>query len=401
MIKQTWNVSREEKNRILNLHETATKNLYIKSPVNEQKNVGIVVGKTDASKVSHAALSKFGLPSGAEHENYYYYTDVSKIFDMAKSDDKSKYLSIFQPSNAYDENKKAYMDYVQFGDDDTNSLSDSGSKVFKVSGGNVFATHNGLLALMRVIEGLHTNQIFYTVPIKIQFGEHTGKEAEEKSERGFDAIKLNVEAIENHSSSVRGIQSHTSLLPVKDYKNTTLYPTFNLPKENVISIVKNMLLNRIIGVGTFLPEDKKDDVLKNLTPKGYITTIKTDIDTAFSKLIQLASLEDFTYPGGYRDENKGTVNPDKLNKVSEIGKSYQDALFKEYRESYINNLKLFVDNYVPNNTELINQLVSKIYVPIIPLGVEFERLFNAKFGGGYQTKQPEYKTDTKKSDVGN
>jgi len=29
MIKQTWDVSNEEKNRILNLHETATKNLYI------------------------------------------------------------------------------------------------------------------------------------------------------------------------------------------------------------------------------------------------------------------------------------------------------------------------------------------------------------------------------------
>ena len=34
MIKQTWNISNEEKFRILNLHESATKNLYL---VNEQK----------------------------------------------------------------------------------------------------------------------------------------------------------------------------------------------------------------------------------------------------------------------------------------------------------------------------------------------------------------------------
>ena len=33
MIKQTWNISEDEKNRILNLHENATKNLYL---VNEQ-----------------------------------------------------------------------------------------------------------------------------------------------------------------------------------------------------------------------------------------------------------------------------------------------------------------------------------------------------------------------------
>jgi hypothetical protein len=36
MIKQTWNVSGEEKNRILNLHEAATKNLYL---VKEQQEV--------------------------------------------------------------------------------------------------------------------------------------------------------------------------------------------------------------------------------------------------------------------------------------------------------------------------------------------------------------------------
>jgi hypothetical protein len=31
MIKQTWEVSNEERNRILSLHESATKNLYLMS----------------------------------------------------------------------------------------------------------------------------------------------------------------------------------------------------------------------------------------------------------------------------------------------------------------------------------------------------------------------------------
>ena len=36
MIRQIWNISGEEKNRILNLHETATKNLYL---LKEQEEV--------------------------------------------------------------------------------------------------------------------------------------------------------------------------------------------------------------------------------------------------------------------------------------------------------------------------------------------------------------------------
>ena len=44
MIKQNWNISTDEAKRILMLHESATKNLYL---VNEQK---IVVDKLEPKK---------------------------------------------------------------------------------------------------------------------------------------------------------------------------------------------------------------------------------------------------------------------------------------------------------------------------------------------------------------
>lgn len=48
MIKQTWNISEDEKNRILNLHESATKNLYIIKEQTETKKT-INFGDTFAS----------------------------------------------------------------------------------------------------------------------------------------------------------------------------------------------------------------------------------------------------------------------------------------------------------------------------------------------------------------
>lgn len=402
MIKQNWKISEEEKSRIIDLHESSTKKLYLGKLINEQqKEAASIVGKTDASRMSHAGLAKFGLPDGAKHENYYYFTDGAKILNMAKSDDESKYLSIFQPSNEYNEDKKMYMDYVQFGDDDTNSLEGSGSKVFQLNDGNVFATHNGLLALFRVIQGLHKNQIFYKVPVTIQFGTHTGEEADKRSERGFETIKLNAGDITKLAPVVRGLQQQIALLAVKDYKKTTLYPDFNIAKNDLIAGINNILKNDIMGVGKFIPIGKKDEVIKNLIPKGFITTLKTDLNTPFSKLVQISSLDDITYPEGlYGMESKRQVNPEKLKQVAGVGKSYQDALYKEYKESYIHNLKLFVENYVPNNKDFVDGIIPTIDVPIIDLGYEFNKLFTSTFGPGTPTRPTEYKTDSQKSKVG-
>ena len=38
MIKQTWNISETERNRIISLHETATKNFYILSEQDSIEN---------------------------------------------------------------------------------------------------------------------------------------------------------------------------------------------------------------------------------------------------------------------------------------------------------------------------------------------------------------------------
>lgn len=46
MIKQTWNINEDEKNRILNLHESATKNLYLSEQSGQQSGGVLTTSKT-------------------------------------------------------------------------------------------------------------------------------------------------------------------------------------------------------------------------------------------------------------------------------------------------------------------------------------------------------------------
>jgi hypothetical protein len=77
MIKQTWEISQEERNRILSLHESATKNLYLMSEQN-----------TDETKKDSISLTKrVEFPSGfhsASAVNLETLIDLSKIEEFLK-----------------------------------------------------------------------------------------------------------------------------------------------------------------------------------------------------------------------------------------------------------------------------------------------------------------------------
>jgi hypothetical protein len=59
MIKQTWNIDEDERNRILNLHESATKNLYL---IKEQQQVKI--GEKITTTDKNFELDKKSFPAG-------------------------------------------------------------------------------------------------------------------------------------------------------------------------------------------------------------------------------------------------------------------------------------------------------------------------------------------------
>ena len=58
MIKQTWNIDEDERNRILNLHESATKNLYL---IKEQQ---VKIGEKITTTDKNFELDKKSFPAG-------------------------------------------------------------------------------------------------------------------------------------------------------------------------------------------------------------------------------------------------------------------------------------------------------------------------------------------------
>jgi hypothetical protein len=85
MIKQTWEISNEEKNRILSLHESATKNLYLMS---EQNTDEIETG-------SKSLTDRVEFPSGlhsASSVNLTNLIDLSEIEEFLKKYDDKKII---------------------------------------------------------------------------------------------------------------------------------------------------------------------------------------------------------------------------------------------------------------------------------------------------------------------
>jgi len=74
MIKQTWEISQEERNRIISLHESATKNFYILS---EQNN-----NKTKNDSISLTKRVEF--PSGIHSSSA---VNLNNLIDLTEIED--------------------------------------------------------------------------------------------------------------------------------------------------------------------------------------------------------------------------------------------------------------------------------------------------------------------------
>ena len=78
-----------------------------------EQNMNIGRGGTDLRRVSHNYLSdNYGLPDGAEHENFYYSARIPDVIKQSEDGDVSKFLSVFTPIQKYNSDEKAYLDYV-------------------------------------------------------------------------------------------------------------------------------------------------------------------------------------------------------------------------------------------------------------------------------------------------
>lgn len=342
--------------------------------VNEQQ-ASEFFGGTDAQRMSHALLSKnFGLPDGTNNENNYYGANIVDVINMSGNGDRTKYLSVFKPANKYSEDSKFYYDSILVNNE---KLENTGKKSFRFVNGNVYATHNGLLALARAMDHMEGRGGVLT----ISFGSKTkGKEAE--SERLGGGVKFDSNRALNLSPSLSTLEEMLVALSVSpNFRNmgTFIATKKDATNEEQIEMIKKVINNIGSGSYGFMDVSKRDEVIKNLTPKGFITNVDFDITPYAQKLISLQKINDKSMNsenGKYTDYNE-----QKKNELSAIGKSFEGNLINILKSTYINNFKIYVENYLPNSSAQILPLIDGVRFGYQGLGAKHYTIFHSYAGG--------------------
>ena len=311
-------------------------------------------GGTDAQKITHALLTKnFGLPDGGNHENYYYGANVTDVIKASESGNRAQYLSVFKPFNKYNEDPKGYMDSIYVNNE---SLRDSGSKSFRFVSGQVFGTHNGLLSLTRAMDQMGGRGGVLT----ISFGSSTSGKAAE-SERMSAGVKFDSNRALNQTSIINSLENYLVFLSIhKNFKDKGLFIGVRkeMSNDELIAFIQKMLGFMSVGAYGFMDWSKKDEIIKNLTPKGFITNLDFDVTPFAQKLISLQNMPDFL-----PDNNTGqytVYSKPKQNQLNTIGDSFEENLLNQIKSIYMKNFQIYVENYLPNSASQIIPMIKNV-----------------------------------------
>lgn len=373
------------------LLEKQIKQLITKVAINEQQ-ASEFAGGTDAQRITHAFLSKnFSLPDGSKHENYFYGANIKDVINMSKNNDRNKYLSIFEPHNTYTKNPNDvshYMDSIYVNDD---YLINSGSKTFTFTNGMVFASHNGLLALVRAMDHMGGNGGMLT----ISFGSNTsGKKSE--TERTGGGVNFNSDRAMNQGPSINGVNHTLVMLSISPYYRR--FANFDglditLTNDKIIELVNQKINNTVMGYSGFMDYNRSEEIVKNLIPKGYITKIDFDITPLAEKLISLQQINE-EQVNSYGGKNK-FYNEDKKEQIESLSMSIEGGMVEKIKEAYLKNFEIYVKNYLPNSAAQLIPRINSVKFDHDWLSEWYYIAFNSWNGGSFQTSSNLTKKETK------
>jgi hypothetical protein len=351
--------------------------LIVDKLISEQINVKTVYGGTDGQRISHAYLEKsFGLPGGSKHENYYYAANIEDVIKMsADPQNASKFLSVFTLNEKYSNKPNDFYDFIQVNDQ---VLDKPGSMVFKFYNGEVYAAHNGLLALSRAMMSMGG----IGVNMKISFGSSTkGDEAE--NERIIGSVSFNSNQALNLVPAMNGLSGgFASLASSPELLKYATSHFIGKSKEEIKTIISKRINTIVQGIGGFMDNEQKDQIFKILIPKGFIMDIKYDLTDVFTKLESLSSIPDVE-SDGY--SSKLIYNEEKKEQLNNISSTFVRDLTAKIGEAYMQNFKLYVENLLPEDKDRILPLIPKVKIVSYEIGEWHDNMFHSKFGGTIQT----------------
>ena len=341
-----------------------------------QINVKTVYGGTDGQKISHAYLEKtFGLPGGSKYENYYYGANIEDVIKMsANPQNASKFLSVFTLNEKYSNTPNDFYDYIEV---NGQILDKPGSIVFKFYKGTIYASHNGLLALTRAMMTMGG----VGVNMKISFGA-AKKGADAENERIVGSVTFNSNQALNLTPLMNSLSDAFASLSASPELLTN---TTSMFKGKSKEDIKNFIIKRINtiaqGFGGFMDYDQSANILKVLQPKGFIMDLKYDLTNQLNKIESLTSIPDIE-SDGY--SSKTTYNEAKRAQLNNIGESFVEDLTNKIKAAYMQNFKLYVENFLPEDKDRILSLIPGVKIKSYPIGEWHYHIFHSRFTGSTQ-----------------
>lgn len=323
-MKKLFEISTEERNRILEMHTDATKKLYL----SEQK-ITEFKASTDNIRMYNfnnpkgkSFNSNFGLQGTPEIENYYFKSTIGDIVRQSRGD-KTQYLINFKPlSNAGD-----YVEFLRIGNKEING---SGTETFDIDKNMVIvATHNGLLAIRRLMEempkvGYNGEKAKATVTIA-----GTEKSSESRTYDPNEAKKLVPTA--NYL-----IRLFSVLITPKDKRkniNSTITETIkNYSSAELKNYIKKVIDSYLVS--KFLPN-----------PKDW-ETIKNQYQLKGSENINLDEIFSYAEFGGEKNS---------------LNQNLWENFWTSFKNTYLSNYSTYVNNISPENaSNSINEMSKSI-----------------------------------------
>jgi len=359
-------ISESEKNEILKKY-----NLLI-----EQSS--IYNGSTDGDTVSHKKLNiERGLPyTGEKDENMVYQTGIQTVLTSWQLP-KNEKLSIFK---AIGGSFSEYTDYISFiGQDEKGkeltpvTLKGPGTQKFNLAGnGKILASHNGLLAIARVMDQLKGN---YPGPVTITFGTEKGKTKKADDQRFGEGITFDSQTVTNQNIPLRGIVEAIVLLSINPkYREFTSSSYRNFNDEELEKFLKTSIFNLSRGDSGFLISNssRKSEIIKTAGLDGLTYDVSSIVSTAK----EYAKIPDSTnniYDVS-NDRKSGKLrligyDQSKGKKLNDFGSSIMPNLVKEIKSTYLSNLQKFINVYLKDNPPNITDVTME------PQGFQYYQQF--------------------------
>jgi hypothetical protein len=341
-----------------------------------------VSGGTNKSPVSHKYLTQYGLPFG-NYEGFNFKTTFDAIFKASKGP-QSSFLASFKPN----QNMGGYLDYISIGGSvynagDPKAKDANGNDTYKagtfVSGpineaDEVVASHNGLLAITRIMLNLSGMQKMPRTVSVIFGGDFEDANAQKAAEQRTKAATLVSIPDSAYNITPELLAIAQLLVCYLDIANKSQFCKTYLQNANSYTVLTTFI-NKVISGFKFLPKDQETQYAENLSKVNFLKQVDIpDIKTVLTDVIN-GRKNMSTNPQTLNYETTKVHNNMVLNQILNLIDERIRRIQQLVIKYYVDNLKIYVSTYFRGDSDEEMAKINALKANIIGAKTAYDYLF--------------------------